>query len=112
MIEHKNSSNFWFGLMIGASLGAGSLYLLGTKNGRKQAKKILDAAEDWEMVLEDVLAEVDEKTIGERENVKEGLKEFGKTASGNMETVLEKIFSVAHKHESKKYFSKDGKILK
>lgn len=112
MTTHKNPSNFWFGLMIGSALGAGSLYLLGTKNGRKQAKKILDAAENWEMILEDAISEFDVNTYGERENVKEGLKEFGKKASGDMENVLEKIFSVAHKQEVKKYFSKDGKILK
>ena len=112
MTEHKSTSNFWFGLLIGSALGAGGLYVVGTKNGRKFAKKMLDAAENWEMVLEDAVAEFDFKTYGERENIKEGMEEFGKKAKGDMETVLEKIFSVAHKQESKKYFSKDGKILK
>lgn len=112
MTDNKNASNFWFGLIMGAAVGASGLYVLGTKNGRKFAKKMLDAAENWEMVLEDAVEEFDINTFSERENIKEGAGELGKKVKGDMETVLEKIFSVAHKQEVKKYFSKDGKILK
>ena len=111
---HKSSSGFWFGMIMGAALGASSLFFLGTKKGRKYAKKVIDSTEDWEMVLEDIVSQIDMKTEGPRHEFSERMKEYAELAKDDIGTVMDKISQVAEKETKvvKKYFSKDGKILK
>lgn len=113
MKDHpRSSSNFWFGMLMGTAVGAGGLFLLGTKKGRKYAKKILEAAENMEFVLEDVVSEFEVNTFDKSEELEEKAIEMGKKVKGSIETILDKITSHTKDPHVKRYFSKDGKILK
>lgn len=46
--QNKHSgSNFWFGFSMGIISMAGGAYLVGTKKGREQLKKIMEFAEQY-----------------------------------------------------------------
>lgn len=106
-IVHKSENTFWSGLAMGAIFGASSLFLLGTKRGRKFLKNVIDATED----IEEIVAE----SIDELENhIPEKKMSPQEIMSGHtVQSVIEKIQSVLpEKKEIKKYFVRDGKILK
>lgn len=111
MTENKNTSNFWFGLIMGITFGAGGLYLIGTKNGRKKIKKLMELAEDMELHLEEVVDNVGYDLEKKEEGFKEKATEF--IEKNDIKGIIEKITSIIpEKKETKKYFVKDGKIIK
>ncbi len=111
MDTHKNSSNFWFGMLLGAGVGSLGLYFFGTKKGRKTLQKILDNAENIEVYLEEVLNDLGNKASEETDEIREKFENI--SVKKDIGSVLEKIRSIMpDKKEVKKYFVKDGKVLK
>lgn len=56
MTTQNNSSHpFWSGFTVGAIVGTGIMYLLGTKNGRETAQKVLSNTEDFESSIHSIL---------------------------------------------------------
>ncbi len=101
--HHAQQTNFWSGIAMGAIFGASSLYLFGTKNGRKFVRQMLEAVENIEDMGDEVLEEVQEYFSEERKP----------ESVSNVESIIEKIQSaIPEKEQIKKYFFKDGKVLK
>lgn len=97
---------FLFGLVMGGIVGSSALYMLGTKEGRKKMRNILDSLED-----------IDGELVSEIESM---LKDEDGTAVKNVKSiatdisqVLEKIHAtIPMRKQVEKYFAKDGKVLK
>ena len=49
--QHKLSS-FWFGFLLGGAITGSTAFFLGTKQGRKTLKKLLEMTEDMEGTLQ------------------------------------------------------------
>lgn len=92
------------GMAIGSIVGGLGLFAFGTKNGREKMRKLLDTFEDLD--IEDV-----EEFL--KKQAAKGQKGPHSSIGSDIHTVLDKIqSSIPGQEEMKKYFSKDGKILK
>lgn len=58
--NHKLSS-FWFGVLLGGAVTGSAAFFLGTKQGRKTLKRILEMTEDMEGTLKDFFEEYGEE---------------------------------------------------
>ncbi|KXK10822.1 MAG: hypothetical protein UZ22_OP11002000583 [Microgenomates bacterium OLB23] len=104
--HNDQQGGFLFGLVVGGVVGSSALYMLGTKEGRKKLRGILDSLED-----------IDGDLIRELESA---LKDDGGSAIQNVKSiatdihqVLDKIHAtIPVKKQIEKYFAKDGKMLK
>lgn len=63
---HQAHGNFWSGFYMGTILGAGGLFLLGTKKGRETLQKILDATENLEESVVNILDELHKEVNNEK----------------------------------------------
>lgn len=101
--DDKHGSGFWFGMMMGSTIGTAGLYLLGTKKGRSKLREVIDTFEHLDTnLLEDIqkAAEHSDDTVA-------------KKVFSDIHSVLDKIeSSIPSKKEIQKYFVKDGKVLK
>ncbi len=72
--NHKLSS-FWFGFLLGGLLTGSAAFLLGTKQGRKTLKKVLEMSENIEETLKDLFDEygdeIREKGVELLDNLKD-----------------------------------------
>ena len=57
----SGQGNFWLGFFIGGFIGAVIIVLLGSKEGKKFASKLLDEGELWEENLEEKIKKLAEK---------------------------------------------------
>lgn len=91
---HTREGNVWFGFAVGAIIGAGGLYLFGTKDGRVLLNKLIDLAENMELSVEDVISEI-EHTFEETQvkPLVQGEEVLAKGAA-SMHVVLDKIRQV------------------
>ncbi len=104
--KHNDQTGFMFGLVMGGVVGSSALYMLGTREGRKKLRGILDALEN-----------MDNDLIHELENM---LKDDDGTAVKQVKSIATDITQVLDKIQStlpikkqvEKYFAKDGKMLK
>lgn len=116
--SHKLSS-FWFGLLLGGALTGSAAFFLGTKQGRKMLKKILDLSENMEETLETFFEEygeeMKEKGIGLFEDLKKQQKNqaHNPLPSSTIHGLLDKIkiFSPSTQKKVKRFFVKEGKII-
>lgn len=95
-----------FGLVMGGVVGSSALYMLGTKEGRKKLRDILDALEnmDSDLIheLETMLKDDDGAAVKQVKSI-----------ATDITQVLDKIQSTMPiKKQVEKYFAKDGKVLK
>lgn len=69
----NNSSNFWFGLIIGVLGSSAALYMLGTDRGRKALKQLIKYAEEHESGSGDLTKYIQTmfKTLQEETNNKD-----------------------------------------
>lgn len=97
--QHQQPNGFIMGMVLGGIVGATALYALGTKNGRKVLRSTLDSLEN----IDELVTKLEEKSGGH------DLFE----AVPTVQTVIDKIQSTLPiAKEIKRYFSKDGKIIK
>ncbi len=119
--EHHRS-NFWTGFAFGGIIVGLSMYTFGTKNGRRQLKKILELAdnmgEDLDGVLEALRKEFKDTDFSEE--VKKISESFEKHLNPetkknfHLSTVINKIKNLAppqSQKQVKKFFVKDGKFF-
>lgn len=121
-MESQNShklSSFWFGLLLGGAVTGSAAFFLGTKQGRKTLKKLLELTEDMEGTLETFFEEygdeIKEKSIEFLEDIKKQPKNQTNTSLPNS-TIHElldkiKILSPGTQKKVKRFFVKEGKIL-
>ena len=125
--SHK-SGNFWLGFFLGGLVGAFIIFVLGTKEGKKIAEKLLDQAEDYEEGLEEKdekLQKHGEELLQQAEKVKEkvtkevekGEKKVSQALVSKMDQTLTTIEDLGKRGVAitqdlhHRYFKKNGKTL-
>lgn len=116
--NHKLSS-FWFGILLGGALTGSAAFFLGTKQGRKTLKKILELSENMEETLETFFEEYGEEIKEKGFELFEDLKKQQKNQPHNslpsttIHGLLDKIkvFSPGTQKKVKRFFVKEGKII-
>lgn len=116
--NHKLSS-FWFGVLLGGAITGSAAFFLGTKQGRKTLKKILDLSENMEETLETFFEEYGEEIKEKGIEIFEDLKKHEKNQTHNplpsatIHGLLDKIkiFSPGTQKKVKRFFIKEGKII-
>lgn len=83
--NHKLSS-FWFGLLLGGALTGSAAFFLGTKQGRKTLKKILELSENMEGTLETFFAEYGEEIREKGEELLDEVKKLPKNHQNSPST--------------------------
>lgn len=82
--EHKRSG-FWFGFALGATTATSAIYFLGTKEGRKTLRKVLELSEGLEDVIFDRMKEIGVEALHEvKENITPKLKESFTSLEGKI----------------------------
>lgn len=126
--EKQGSGNFWIGFFLGGIVGALIIFLMGTREGKKLADKLLEQAELYEEELEEKVAAIQKKgeeLLSEVRDVKEKVVkrvEEGKSAATDtlvtkMDHALTKIEDIQKKGVAlteemhHHYFKKNGKPL-
>lgn len=116
--NHKLSS-FWFGFLLGGAVTGSTAFFLGTKQGRKTLKKILELTENMEETLETFFEEYGEEIKEKGIELLEDIKKQPKTQANNsfphstLHGILDKIkiFSPNAQKKVKRFFMKEGKIV-
>ncbi len=116
--QHKLSS-FWFGFLLGGALTGSAAFFLGTKQGRKVLKRLLEMSEDIEGTLqtffEEYGDEIREKGVELWGEVKKLPKHHANTSSpsSTIHGLLDKIriLSPGTQKKVKRFFVKEGKII-
>ena len=117
--NNHNLSSFWFGLVLGGIMTGSAAFFLGTKQGRKTLKRVIEMTEDMEGTLETFFEEYGDEI---REKGKELLDDVKKLPKNNTHTtsssstihgLLDKIriFSPETQKKVKRFFVKEGKIV-
>lgn len=129
MAEDNRGQNFgfWFGLFLGGLLGALTIFFLGTKEGKKTAKRLLEKGEEVfgeieqelgelqekgkELVkkTEEVKEKIKEKVEGKKEGVETAVAERADAALNKMEEVQKQALATTQEVHS--YFRRGGKPL-
>lgn len=116
--DHKLSS-FWFGLLLGGAVTGSAAFFLGTKQGRKTLKKILELSENMEGTLETFFEEYGEEIKEKGVELFEDLQKLPKSHTTNslpnstIHGLLDKIkiFAPGTQKRVKRFFVKEGKVV-
>ncbi len=116
--NHKLSS-FWFGFLLGGAVTGSAAFFLGTKQGRKTLKKMLELSENMEQTLETFFEEYGEEIKERGIELLEDIKKQPKNQTNNslpnstIHGLLDKIkiLSPSTQKKVKRFFVKEGKIL-
>lgn len=125
--NHKGGK-FWFGFFLGGLIGAFIIFILGTKEGKKLADKLLEQAEDYEEELEEKVEKLQQRgeaLLAETEKVKEkitkevetGKKAVSQALVSKMDQALTTIEDLGKKGVAitqdvhHRYFRRNGKSL-
>lgn len=106
-MTNHNHSNFWFGFLLGAGASCTALYFFGTKKGRTQLKHAIDATENIEETVDDVLEALDPTSQTSQ----------SATTSSTNSSIFSKVTTILHVlfgHKEKKHQSahaEQGTIL-
>ncbi len=102
--EHK-LTNFWLGFAFGGIMAGGAAYLLGTKQGRKTLKTILEMSENWEENLAEIIEEVGQE-LGEKgsEIIQEFKKQPPVKNHSSIQGLLTKMRSLSPENKKEKRF--------
>jgi gas vesicle protein len=100
-MDPKNSkqSPFLNGVFLGALIGAGALYLMGTEEGKKSKQNILNKSKKFLKTLEKIVDEIEEK----KDNLVQKIERIEKESPG--------IDKFLPKFKVNRFFKK-GKALK
>lgn len=108
--HNQQNGNFWAGFSAGMVFAGVSLFVMGTKQGRHIARKVLESVDDLDGVIDELVAELN--TEGDKHHLKK-TSDSAEEAPQKIHDVLDKIMSVLPtRRQVKQYFVKDGKILK
>lgn len=107
--DHHKISNFWFGFALGAATVGTASYLLGTKQGRKTLKKMLEFSENLEENLIDLGHEFEEAVVEKGDELRNEIKKLPQEHP-TFGSLLDKIRDFSHRKEVKRFFVKEGKI--
>lgn len=126
MTENKDSG-FWIGFFVGGFFGALLLVLLGTKEGKRLATRLLEHGEFLEEDLESKIRKLQEKgeeLLSQAQNVKEEAIQKVENVKGEvtsdiaqkMDTALTRVEEIQQQgvgitQEVHRFFKKDGKPL-
>lgn len=122
-MSDERRGNFWPGFFIGGLIGAVLIFLLGTKEGRKVAQKLLEKGEKVSNDLEKKLKEFEKESQRVVEKVEKVKKEVVKKAEEKEDETRRKIDDVLAKAEDfqegslqktaelRRYFTRSGKKL-
>ena len=72
--KESNTSNFWFGFILGGGMAILFAGLFGTKQGRIFLKKALELSENWEENVISLLKQMEREYKKEEDNIFEKLK--------------------------------------
>ena len=125
---NNNKGNFWVGFFIGGLVGAFIIFVLGTKEGKKLADKIIEQSQEYEGDFEKKVEKLQKQGEGllkeaneVKEKVVQNIQEGKKTASENLTHKIDKALTDIEKMQKKgveitqdmhkRYFKKDGKKL-
>ncbi|MBI3366238.1 YtxH domain-containing protein [Candidatus Roizmanbacteria bacterium] len=121
-MENQNShklSTFWFGFLLGGALTGSAAFLLGTKQGRKTLKKILEMSENIEETVQDLFEEYGDEIREKGSELFDSVKKLQKnhshdnppfhSLSGLLDRI--KILSPSTQKRVKRFFVKEGKII-
>lgn len=128
MINHNmdndrgRSGSFFSGVVLGAVIGAGLTFLLGTPKGKEVRKKIRDQYPDFFEKVDDVLEDLGDKYGDVVDQVKELEEQVAEKSADTKTVVKEKVASLGKAVEhlgkklesvssSKRRFLKGGKKL-
>ena len=104
--HNKQQGGFWFGMIMGGVIGSSALYMMGTKEGRKKFRAVLDTIEEFDG---DLIAELESSLKDEDGTMIKSVK----SVATDISQVLDKIqATIPIRKEVEKYFAKDGKVLK
>lgn len=107
----NKGNKFWPGFSLGTVFASLALFLFGTKGGRRFLKRLIEAAEELEGSFDELLDEIEEIST-EKIKTRQSSSASHK-AEGHISGVMERIKSVLPvRREVKKYFVRDGKIVK
>lgn len=128
-MENKNKGNlFWMGFFLGGLFGAFIILLLGTREGKKFASRLLEKGELFEDDLEQKISQIEKKgeeLLEHVENVKEkvvqeveeGKQTVSDSLISRMDETLTKIENIQKKGAKltedvhKRFFRRNGKKL-
>lgn len=127
-MNNEKKGNFWVGFFIGGLLGAVLIFLLGTKEGKRVAKKIMDQGELFEEEIEEKISNLQKKgeaLLSEAEGMKErvfkevveGKKAVSQQLMGKVDKALSDLEDLQKKGAAvtqdlhHKFFRKNGKKL-
>ena len=102
MKNHKgNSSGFWFGIALGAGIAVASAYALGTKQGRKKVREIIDASENLPNNLPDIISQLSKFSS---HNNKKTIQQLNTPPA--IHRLIEKIRTSSNSNSPKRLFTK------
>lgn len=128
MNNEKGSNNFWIGFFLGGLVGAFIIFIMGTKQGKKLADRLIEETELYEEELEEKVARLQKKgeeLLEEAKDIKDkvikevedGKKDVTDRLATKMDEALTKIEDIqkkgvaitseVHHH----YFKRNGKKL-
>lgn len=127
-MNNNRNGNFWIGFFLGGLIGGFIIFVLGTKEGKKLAERIVDKAELYEEELEENVAKLQKKgedLLKEAQTVKdqvvEKLENERETVSAALVTKLDQTLTHIEDVQKKgvalteeihhRYFRKNGKPL-
>jgi len=127
-MNNEKKGNFWPGFFLGGLLGALLIFLLGTREGKKVAKKIMDQGELFEEEIEEKISKLQEKgevllseAQGMKDRVIKEVEEGKKNVSQDLVVKMDKALTHLEDLQKKgvtltfdlhhKYFRKNGKKL-
>ena len=110
--KHSQPSNFWFGFALGTVSVSALAYLLGTKKGRDQLKKVLEYAEQYEYNSDDFYKLIDAlralNTLEARGEGSHRSHSQPTASSSSITDIMSKMKDVTEeKKQPKKFITKD-----
>ncbi len=111
-------SSFWFGFLLGTGVTGAAAFFLGTKQGRKTLKKLIELSENMEDTLEGLVEEYGDDIREKGIEIVDELKKAAKTnhdtpESHTLHSLLDKmkVLSPTTQKKVKRFFVKEGKIF-